>query len=150
MLRPSGETWGSAAHWRSKTSSGLKAGFGRSAKLGALKPRRAKAVAANCRHIDGRLPIGDLFAGRPAVTLMFIHNPHRLHEGVANSWSDEFKAFLFEILAHRVAMRRRLYNIAEIQGPAAQHLTIGKPPDVVTKGPLRGADLEVRACIRSE
>jgi hypothetical protein len=48
-----------------------------------------RIAAAQTRLGENRLTanrssIFDLFAGRPAVTLMFIDDSHGLHEGVAN------------------------------------------------------------------
>src|SRR5580698_8078892 len=100
MFRPSGETSGSDAHCRSNTSIGLNAGLVW-AKPGDARLSASRAVAENLMLMEIRLAIDDLFAGRPAVTLMFIHDPHGLHEGVANGGPDEFKAFLLEVLAHR-------------------------------------------------
>src|SRR5882757_7045055 len=98
MLRPSGETCGSAAHCRSNTSSGFNAGFCDCARPGALTLSTRIVAAQIClteiclteicltevRLTEIRSSIVDLIAGSPAVTLMFIHDSHGLHEGVTN------------------------------------------------------------------
>src|SRR5882724_13067486 len=87
---------------------------------------------------------------RPAVALMFIDDTHCLHERMANGRSDETETPSSEILAHRVALRRRLGNAAQIQGPAAQHLAVRELPDVAVEGAQGGADLEVGLGVGNE
>src|SRR5271170_8340108 len=104
MLRPSGETSGSATHCRSKTSSGLNAGFGVCAITGAAKQHSSRAAARRL-----------FLTGNPATTLMFIHNPHSLHEGIANSCSNKLESLFFEVFAHCIAVRRRWSDVAEME-----------------------------------
>src|SRR5258708_2675044 len=73
------------------------------------------------------------FACRPAVALEFIDDSHGLHERIANGRPDETETAPFEILAHRVAVNRRLGNAAQIQWPAAQHLAARELPEVVVE-----------------
>src|ERR1700722_3395081 len=131
MFRPSGETSGSPAHCSSNTSIGLNAGFAVCANPGDAALSASTAAAVNMTLMETRLTIVGLFAGRPAVTLMFIDDPHGLHEGIANRGSDEFESFLLEILAHRIAVGGRLGNPTEIQRTAAPHPAIRDLPDVV-------------------
>src|ERR1700735_3045069 len=70
----------------------------------------------------------------PTVTLMFIDDPHRLHERITNSRSNEAEAPLFQVLAHRVALRGRLSDVPQMQRPATQHLTVRELPDVLVEG----------------
>src|SRR5208283_2405713 len=108
-------------------------GFSSCAKLGAMRPKAARAAAQNCRLAEIRSTIGLLLAGSPAMTLMFIDDSHGLHEGVANRRSGESEALLFQIPAHGVALRGRLGDAAKVQRPAAQHLAARELPDIVAK-----------------
>src|SRR5882672_2668524 len=92
-------------------------------------PRSAAltAIGAECAH-SCRFPLS-----HPAVALMFIDDSHGLHERIANGRPDETETAPFEILAHRVAVNRRLGNVAQIQGPAAQHLAARELPEVVVE-----------------
>src|SRR6266851_6196351 len=90
------------------------------------------------------------FACGPAVALMFIDDSHGLHERIANGRPDETETSSFEILAHGVAVCRRLGNAAQIQGPAAQHLAARELPDVVVERAKGGADLEVGPGVGNE
>src|ERR1700722_8692966 len=116
MLRPSGEICGSLTHCKSKMSSGLSSDLPPAARQSAGNVRRINAATPElslersaCRSV---MPIP--FACKPAVTLMFIDHSHGLHEGVANSRSYESEPALLEILAHRVALRGRLCNAAQV------------------------------------
>src|SRR5450432_587279 len=130
MFRPSGEISGSAAHRRSNTSMGLRADFTGCAWIVVARSSSNRAI---------RLGMESLFAGNPAVTLMFIDHAHRLHKRVADGAADELEAFVFQIFAHRVAARGRRRDIAQVERPAAQHLTVGKLPEIVAERSVRGA-----------
>src|SRR5882757_6572750 len=82
----------------------------------------------------------------PAIPLMFVHDPHRLHEGITDGRADETEAFFLQILTHGVAMHRRLRDIAQVERPPTQHLAVGKLPDVVDESARLLAYLEV--CLR--
>src|ERR1700733_5888140 len=75
-----------------------------------------------------------LFAGCPAVTLMFVDHAHCLHESVANGRSHKFETFLLQILAHGIAVRCRDGNAAEIQRPAPDSPAVGELPEIIAEG----------------
>src|SRR5271155_205481 len=134
MARPSGETWGSAAHRRSNTSIALKAGLF-SAKPGAANATNTISAAESFKRAKFLLTMFlGLFAGRPAVTLMFVHDTHRLHERVANGGAHEFESLPLQLLAHGIAVRRRCGETAEIQRSAPLNLAVGELPQIVAKG----------------
>jgi hypothetical protein len=59
---------------------------------------------------------------------MFIDHSHGLHERMANGRTDETETPSFEILAHRIAVRGRLGDAAQVQRPAAQYLAARELP----------------------
>src|SRR5580765_123600 len=62
-----------------------------------------------------------------------IHHSHSLHEGVTDRTSDETKAALFQILAHRIRHRRARRDLARLC-PRIHSLTASnKLPDVSIK-----------------
>src|SRR5580700_2696217 len=71
--------------------------------------------------------------GDPAIALMLVHDPDRLHEGVANRRAHEAESALLQILAHRLALRRRDGDRRQIERPAPHHLAVGELPDVVVE-----------------
>src|ERR1700728_3226286 len=100
MLRPSGAICGSEAHCKSNTSRGLKSGFVTGAP-GAQTAVAVRSNAATPMSFGGRRRARSSDAlGDPAIALMFIDDPHGLHECVTNSRADETKAAALEILAH--------------------------------------------------
>ena len=70
--------------------------------------RRKLRPTASSLNSDSRpgsaplLPFGD-----PAIALMLINDPDRLHERMANGRSDEAEPPALEVLAHGIALRRR-------------------------------------------
>src|ERR1700722_19172266 len=97
-------------------------------------------------HDSCRFPLGC----KPAITLMFIDDSDGLHEGVADSRSDEAEAALLEILAHRIADGGRRGDGAQVQRPAAHHPAAREIPKVIIEGVQRATNLEVRLGIADE
>src|ERR1700685_2791655 len=108
------------------------------------RPPREISTSSNCACASRSL------AGSPATTLMFIHNAHRLHECVANRRADKSETFLLQVLAHRVAVRGRLRNFAQVQRPKALHLAARELPEIVGEGSRGRADLKVCGGIADE
>src|ERR1700729_1998700 len=84
------------------------------------------------------------------MALMFIDHSHRLHEGIADGRPDETKAAALQILAHGIAVRRELGDVAQIERPALEHAAVRELPEVVVKGLPRRANLEIRLGITDE
>ena len=84
------------------------------------------------------------------MTLVFIDDPHRLHERMANSGSDETETSLLEIPAHCIAVRGDWCNAPQVPRPPPQHLAIGELPDVVVEGTERRSQVEIGLGIRYE
>src|SRR5579863_2083102 len=160
MRRPSGETCGSATHSRPNTSMGLSVGLDGSATPGtaadgrkntvrhramALRPARRQTLLSSIRT-----PSVSAAPGDPAVALVLIHDPHRLHEGMANGRADEAETSLLECLAHGIALRRRLGKLAEMQRSPPQHLAVGKLPDVIIERAMALADSQIGARVADE
>ena len=93
---------------------------------------------------------GDASSGDPAIALVLVHDAHRLHEGVADGRADEAESPLFEVFAHRIAVRRRFGHAAKMQRSAAQHLAVRELPDVVVERTGSFADLEIGARVCDE
>ena len=82
---------------------GLERGLSGSATLGTAangssKHRETQGDGASPERRHLPLSIIPASPGDPAIALVFIHDPHRLHEGMANSRTDEAEASLLELL----------------------------------------------------
>src|ERR1700683_1024284 len=154
MLRPSGEICGSATHCRSNTSMGLSTGLADSAAL-------EKAAAASSMAAKPRAPAAGAMRllktsciaqplGNPAITLVLIHNPHCLHEGMTNSRTDKTEASKLQVFAHVIAVHRRCGEAAKVQRPAAQHPAVGELPDISVERTRALADFQIRAGVADE